>query len=132
MKPPKFDDYPHLGRDWTTMERKHLGEIQQITPKLFIQFLAERGTKTSCLSCGHSKLFVPHMIVHDTDPELPDYDGSNDWEYVSPVYKENEPVSIYNTRYEVSCSRCGFIYTYSAYTVIRWARENGYIVWEEI
>lgn len=132
MKPIKFDDFPYLGREWTDLELRHLAGIQQITPKLFIQFLAEIGAKTTCLSCGHSKLFVQHMTVHATDPDLPDYDGSDDWEYVYPVFKENksESVTIYNTRYEVSCSRCGFIHAYSACEVVKWAKENGYIIWE--
>ncbi|ECI2262966.1 hypothetical protein AHY55_00900 [Salmonella enterica subsp. enterica] len=131
MKTPKFDDFQYLGRKWTDMERKHLSGMQQITPKLFIQFLTEKGAKTSCLSCGRSELSVPHMTVHETDPDLPDYDGSNDWEYISPIYKDNEPVQIYNTRYEVLCSYCGFVSTYSAHTVVEWAKENRYIIWEE-
>ncbi|MGG5961886.1 hypothetical protein ACQSED_09190 [Salmonella enterica] len=131
MKTPKFDDFQYLGREWTDMERKHLGEMQQITPKLFIQFLTEKGAKTSCLSCGRSELSVPHMTVHETDPDLPDYDGSNDWEYIAPVYKDKGAVHIYNTRYEVSCSCCGFVSTYSAHAVVKWAKENGYIIWEE-
>ncbi|HEC0400368.1 TPA: hypothetical protein R1R37_001124 [Klebsiella aerogenes] len=132
MKPLNFDDFPYLGRDLTPTERKHLQCMQQITPKIFIQFLTEKGAKAFCLSCGHPKLFVPHTTVHNTDPELPDYDGSNDWEYITPSHKDDEPISIYNTRYEVICSHCGFTSTYSAYPVIQWAKENGLIVWEEV
>ncbi|HBE4644854.1 TPA: hypothetical protein ACGY2B_002679 [Escherichia coli] len=132
MKPLKFDDFLYLGRPLNDKEREHVQALQKITPKLFIQFLTDRGAKTSCLSCGRPDLFVPHTVVHRTDHELDDYDGSKDWEYVTPIRKDNGPISIYNFRYEVSCSYCGFTSTYTAHTVVRWARDKGYIVWEGI
>ncbi|MEJ0232569.1 hypothetical protein Q0L23_25350 [Klebsiella michiganensis] len=130
MKPLNFDDFPYHERELNPMERKHLQGMQQITPKLFIQFLSEKGAKGFCLSCGHQKLFVPHTMVHSFDPDLPDNNSSTDWEYLTPSHKDNEPITIYNTRYEVTCSHCGFISTYSAHAVIQWAKDNGYIVWE--
>lgn len=132
MKPLKFDDFPYADRSLNDNERGHLQVLQQISPKLFIQFLKDRGARTSCLSCGRLDLFIPHTVVHGTDPELDDYDDSNDWEYVTPIHKENELINIYNTRYEVSCSYCGFTSTYTAHTVVCWARDKGYIVWEGI
>lgn len=130
MKPLKFDDFPYLGRQLSDNERRHLQAMQQITPELFIKFLMDKGAKTTCLSCGRVALFIPHITVHDTDPDLPDYDGANDWEYVVPVHKNNASVNIHDTRYEVSCSCCGFISAYSAQAVIQWAKDKGYIVWE--
>lgn len=67
MKPLKFDDFPYADRSLNDNERGHLQVLQQISPKLFIQFLKDRGARTSCLSCGRPDLFIPHTVVHGTE-----------------------------------------------------------------
>ena len=109
--------------------KKDFQLIQQITPYIFIEFLADKGVKTTCQSCGHPELFVPHITEHfgkgDVDDE--DYNDIDDITYVTPVAKGNGPFRIHNIKYEVNCSNCGFICHYQAYQVFQWAKSKGLI-----
>ncbi|WP_434116316.1 hypothetical protein [Klebsiella michiganensis] len=123
----ELDDFSFMERDLTEVERVHMKILQQITPELFSEFLTAKNTKQFCLSCGHLQLFVPHTTIHKVDPDSPEHTDADDWSYVTPNHKDNEAISVYDARYEVTCSHCGFTSLYSAYYVARWAKEKGLI-----
>lgn len=110
------------------MGKKDYQQIQKITPKIFIDFLSEKGVKTSCLSCGEESLFIPHTTEHYSDDEDDEnYDDSKDITYVTPIPKTIGPFRIHAAKYEVNCSNCGFICHYQTYQVLQWAKIKGII-----
>ncbi len=124
----KLDDFPPFTeRELTPTEHEHTKILQQITPELFTSFLTEKNVRLPCLSCGRQQLFVPHTTIHKIDPDLPEHTDADDWTYVTPTFKQDDMISLYDARYEVTCSHCGFTSTYAAYYVAKWAKEKGHI-----
>lgn len=125
------------GSDWLydiesldeTAKKQYL-LIRQITPEIFNAYLAEKGVKMTCLSCGKESLFIPHTIEHDGDYDYEDdedYDESKDIKYVTPLPRYSGPFRIHTAKYEVNCSNCGFICHYQAFQVVRWAIQKGVV-----
>nr|WP_304186541.1 hypothetical protein [Hafnia alvei] len=112
--------------------RKHLKVITQITPDLFSKFLVVKAVKSGCLSCGSTKLFVPHTIIHADDPDTEDYNEDDDLIYVTPQHAVNMPFRMYTARYEICCQNCGYIATHQAYPVIKWAIEYEGVIGESV
>ncbi|NDJ58084.1 hypothetical protein GWD52_13955 [Enterobacteriaceae bacterium 4M9] len=103
---------------------KHFNLIRQIKPAIFEDFLLAKTARSSCLSCGSDKLFIPHTVVHPEDPDSEDYSENDEVIYVTPQYESSKHFRVYTTRYEICCMNCGFVFQYLAHPVVRWAMVN--------
>ncbi|EGT0645669.1 hypothetical protein JAF94_003533 [Citrobacter braakii] len=105
--------------------RKHLRMLYKITPKLFSEYMRDKGVKPFCLQCGKAKLFTPHTIIHMADPDVDDYDEMDDIIYVTPKPAPNTPFRYHTATYETNCGNCGFISKFYVHHVVEWARAHG-------
>lgn len=108
--------------------RKHLKVIIQITPDIFSRFLVAKSARSGCLSCGSERLFVPHTIIHSSDPDSDEYDEKNDPIFVTPQHPVNTLFRIATARYEICCQNCGFVALHQAQPVIEWAMQHEGVV----
>jgi hypothetical protein len=112
--------------------RKHLNLIIQITPEIFSKFLIAKSARSGCLSCGSTRIFVPHTAIHTDDPDSEDYNENDDFIYVTPQHVGNTPFRIYTARYEICCQNCGFVALHQAYPVVKWAMKFEGVVGESV
>lgn len=107
-------------------------KLLKVTPQLFGSFLDAKGVSRQCLACGSKDLFVPVSMCNNPDKPMTSFDASdlgtmeNSYNGTMITYvtftaiDSNEPYSIHNLQYRVTCQNCGFLSNYRVGPVIDW------------
>ncbi|AJC66875.1 hypothetical protein [Dickeya zeae] len=120
-------------------EDKLKKRLKQVTPKLFADFLAEKGAAQHCLSCGYTKLSVPESgsfnpaDLPDSFEEIPIEELMKTikryvtYHYIDP----NAYPRPSNCEYRVSCMNCGHVSSYRVNPVLQWIEDKNKAVDDE-
>ncbi|HGE8320076.1 hypothetical protein LQ759_18900 [Serratia marcescens] len=106
--------------------------LLKVTPQLFGSFLDAKGVSRRCLACRSHDLFVPISMCNNPDKPMTSFDpadlGTMENMYNGTMISyvtftaidSNEPYSLPNLQYCVTCQNCGFISSYRVGPVLNW------------